>query len=443
VGDVGTDSGAGGVHDERFSYTQIWWIGFGFLGVMLVFSTYNAFLPLMYDEFLDSRAAIGALMGTDNLIGLLLIPVVGAWSDRVTHPLGRRLPFMLVAVPVAALTFAGIPFAATALWTLIVVEVLFTAAMHTYRGPVITMMPDHTPPERRSTANGIINLMGGIGALIAFGGLSLLYDVDPRLTFGIGAVVLIVSLGVVYLKADRHPPYVDSTTASETGPLGDTLAGLRVLREHGNRGQLLILGAMLTYYVGFAGLDAMFPLYGVNELGLTEGRAAFILTAFVGSFLLFALVCGMIGTRYGKIPTMLAGLVSLAALFVIAAPIRSVTAIVAIFLVGGFAWGLVNVQAMPLIADLGGRDRIGFYVGMYYLFTMFGQMLGPFVMGSAMDLFGNDGLFYAGAVAFLGGFVLLRAGRARLEASPEELARRRLGDPDHDRAEVGQAGTGG
>jgi maltose/moltooligosaccharide transporter len=434
---AGSETGTGGSElsaEEPFSYRQIWWIGFGFLGVMLVFSTYNAFLPLMYDEFLDSRAAIGALMGTDNLIGLLLIPIVGAWSDRVTHPLGRRLPFMLVAVPVAALTFFAIPFAAAALWTLIVVEVIFTAAMHTYRGPVITMMPDHTPPERRSTANGIINLMGGIGALIAFGGLSLLYDIDPRLTFGIGAVVLVLSLAVVYRKADRHPPHVDSTSASETGPLGDTLAGLRILREHGNRGQLLILAAMLTYYIGFAGLDAMFPLYGVNELGLTEGRAAFILTAFVGSFLLFALVCGMIGTRFGKIPTMLAGLVALAVLFVIAAPIRSVPAIVAVFLVGGFAWGLVNVQAMPLIADLGGRDRIGFYVGMYYLFTMFGQMIGPFVMGSAMDLFGNDGLFYAGAAAFLAGFVLLRAGRAGLGATPEELARRQLGEPVTDPA---------
>jgi maltose/moltooligosaccharide transporter len=415
--------------EDRFSYGQIWWIGFGFLGVMLVFSTYNAFLPLLYDEFLDSRAAIGALMGTDNLVGLLLIPIVGAWSDRLTHPLGRRLPFMLVAVPIAALTFAGIPFAAGALWTLIVVEVLFTAAMHTYRGPVITMMPDHAPPERRSTANGIINLMGGIGALVSFGALSLLYDVDPRLTFGVGAVVLLLSLGIVYLKADRHPPYVDSTTASDTGPLGDTLAGLRILRLGAHRGQLKILGAMLTYYIGFAGLDAMFPLYGVNELGLSEGRAAFILTAFVGSFLLFALVCGMLGTRYGKIPTMLAGLVLLAVLFLVAAPIRSIPAIVAIFLVGGFAWGLVNVQAMPLIADLGGRDRIGFYVGMYYLFTMFGQMLGPFAMGSAMDLFGNDGLFYAGAAAFLGGFALLWSGRRDLGAAPEELATRRLGEP--------------
>ena len=413
-----------------FSYLQIWLIGAGFLGVQVVFTTYNAFLPLLYREFLDSRLVIGLLMGTDNLIGLLLIPVVGAWSDRVRSRLGRRLPFMVVAVPVAALTFAGIPYAATMLWTLILVEVVFTAAMHAYRGPVISLMPDHTPPEQRSTANGIINLMGGIGVLIAFGGLSLLYDIDPRLTFGVGAAILVVTLLVVYRAADRHPPYVDDETDGSTRPVRDALAGVRRLTARRQRGQLLVLAAMATYFVGFAGLDAMFPLYGVEELGLTEGRAAFILTFFAGSFLLLALVAGMLGTKFGKIPMMLTGLAILPVLFLAAIPVRSPALIAALFVVGGFAWGLVNVQAMPLVADLGGRDRIGFYVGMYYLFTMAGQMLGPAVLGGAMDLLGNQGMFVGGAAAFLGGLGLLRVGQRRLGAAPEELARQQIGDLD-------------
>ena len=368
---------------EGFAYGRIWLIGAGFLGVQVAFTLYNAFLPLMYREFFDSTAAIGLLMGTDNLVGLLLIPIVGAWSDRINSRLGRRLPFMLVAVPIAALTFAGIPYAANVLWALILLEIIFTAAMHSYRGPVISLMPDHVPPERRSTGNGIINLMGGAGVLIAFGGLSLLYDIDPRLPFGIGAVILLATLGVVYLAAERHPPYVDDETDEGARPIGDAIAGFKVLLSRPNRGQFLVLAAMLTYFIGFAGLDAMFPIYGVEELGLTEGRAAFILTFFAGSFLVFALVAGMLGTRFGKIPTMLAGLAILPVLFLAATPVRSAAVIGGLFIVGGFAWGLVKVQAMSLVADLGGRDRIGIYVGMYDRFTVFGQMPGPFVLGSA------------------------------------------------------------
>lgn len=409
--------------ERRFSYAKIWWIGFGFLGVQMLFTTYNAFLPLMYREFIESRALIGLLMGTDNLLGLLLIPIVGAWSDRVNSPLGRRLPFMIVAVPVAALSFFAIPFASAMLWTLIITEILFTAAMHSYRGPVITLMPDHTPPEKRSTANGIINLMGGVGTLFAFGVLALLYDIDPRLTFGIGAAILLITLVLVWWKVDRHPPYVDNTTVSSQNPIKEAVDGVRVLLKPENIGQFLILLAMLSYFVGFAGLDAMFPIYGVETLGLTEGRAAFILTTFAGSFLVFALLAGAIGTRIGKIPTMLIGLAMVPVLFLSAIPVREPWIIGGIFVFAGFAWALVNVQAMPLIADLGGRDRIGFYIGLYYVFTMTGQMIGPSILGLAMDLIGNQGLFIAGAGVYALGFVLLRAGQKRLQADPEELAR--------------------
>jgi maltose/moltooligosaccharide transporter len=395
-----------------------------FLGVQLVFTTYNAFLPLMYLQFFDSRAIVGLLMGTDNLIGLLLIPIIGAWSDRVNSPLGRRLPFIVVAVPVAALTFFAIPFAAALLWLLILTEVLFTAAMHSYRGPVISLMVDHTPPEKRSTANGIINLMGGIGVLIAFGGLSLLYDIDPRLTFGVGAAVLLITLGIVWRKTDRHPPYIDNSRVASRNPIKDAVDGIRVLFKPDNRGQFLILAAMLTYFIGFAGLDAMFPIYGVQTLGLTEGRAAFILTTFAGAFLLFALLAGVIGTRIGKIPAMLVGLAIVPVLFLAAIPVRDPLVISGIFVLAGFGWALVNVQAMPLIADLGGRDRVGFYIGLYYIFTMTGQMVGPFVLGLAMDLMGNQGMFIAAAGVYVLGFVLLRTGQRRLGETPEQLARR-------------------
>lgn len=410
--------------ENKFSYAKIWWIGFGFLGVQLAFTTYNAFLPLMYRQFFESRALIGLLMGTDNLIGLLLIPVVGAWSDRVNSPLGRRLPFIVVAIPVAALTFFAIPFASAILWTLIITEIVFTTAMHSYRGPVISLMPDHTPPEKRSAANGIINLMGGLGTLIAFGGLSLLYDIDPRLTFGIGAAVLIFTLFIVWFKIDRQPPYVDNTLVASRNPIGEAIQGIKVLLQPANSGQFLILAAMLTYFIGFAGLDAMFPIYGVETLGLTEGRAAFLLTTFAGSFLIFALLAGFIGTKIGKIPAMLIGLATVPALFLLAIPVREPLVLGVIFVFAGFAWALVNVQAMPLIADLGGRDRIGFYIGLYYIFTMTGQMIGPFILGSAMDLMGNQGMFIAGAFVYAMGFVLLRAGQRRLGADPEELARK-------------------
>lgn len=417
-GDTDPSGGGAPAEDPSFSYRQVWWLGVGFLGIQLAFATYNAFLPLLYRESIESRAAIGLLMGTDNLVGLLLIPVVGAWSDRVTSPLGRRLPFLVVGIPVAALTLFAIPFAAALLWTLIVTEVVFTAAMHLYRGPMAAMIVDHTPPRRRSTSSGIAQLLGGTGTLVSFAGLSLLYDVDPRLTFGVAAAALLLSLAVVWRAADRFPAHVDNTTVAAVRPLRDALAGLRRLLDDDRRGELLVLAAMLAGYVGFAGLQAMFPIYGVETLGLSEGRAAFLLSTFALTYLVFALFAGMLGTRFGEVRTMLVGLALLPALYLVAFVTRDATAVAGLLALVGLAWPLFAVPAVALVANMGGRRGIGFHLGLYYVFTMTGQMVGPFVLGSTMDLLGNPGMWLAAAATTLLGFVLLRSGRRRLGPLP-------------------------
>ena len=40
-------------------------------------------------------------------------------------------------------------------------------------------MPDFTPPEKRSPANGVINLMGGVGSIFAFVVGSMIYRISP------------------------------------------------------------------------------------------------------------------------------------------------------------------------------------------------------------------------------------------------------------------------
>lgn len=422
--DASVAPAASGEVGDGFSFRRIWWLGTGILGVQLAFAAYNAFLPLLYRGFIDSTTVIGLLMGTDNLVGLLLIPVIGAWSDRVGSPLGRRLPFIVVGIPVAALTLVAIPFAAAALWALIVTEIVFTAAMHTYRGPIAAIIIDHTPPTRRSTSSGIAQLLGSIGVLISVAGLSLLYDVDPRLTFGAAAAVLLVSLAAVWSTAERAPAYVDTTAVTTRHPITDAVDGLRALLQPSHRGELLILSAMLTAYASFAGLQAMLPIYGVETLGLTEGRAAFLLTAFAAAFLLTALLAGALGTRFGTVPTMIVGLALLSALYLVATPLRTPGAVAAILGVAGVAWPLFAVPAIALVADLGGRDRIGFVIGLYYAVTMTGQMIGPFVVGATMDLLGNRAMWVTAAAVTSVSLGLLVTGHRRLARRPGEAAHR-------------------
>lgn len=388
-------------------------IGAGFFGVTVVWSVYNAYVPLLLARFVDSAALRGAVMGLDNLLALVLIPVVGTWSDRVDGPLGRRLPFVVVGMPVAALAFALLPFSATAFWSLIVADVAFLVAMTVLRAPVIALMPDHVAPERRSTANGVINLMGGVGGLVAFFALAPLYDAGEALPFVLAGALLLVAAVVLLRAADRHPPYVERGAGTEdAAPLAALARDLRrLLADPGAVAARWALVAIFLYFLGFAGVEAQFTTYATGVLGVSGGLAGLLLGGFSLAFVAAALPAGVLGTRLGKARAMGIGLLLLPPLFLALPFLRSVPATAALLVLAGLAWALVNVQAYPLIADLGGRERIGFFTGLYYLFSMGAAVLAPFAAGAAMDAFGAAALFPTSAVAMAAGALAL--GRAR------------------------------
>ena len=94
----------------KFNYSRIFLLGFGFFGVSVIWGVYNAFVPIFLSEkFGLAPALIGFFMTLDNIAALLIQPPVGAWSDRLRTPIGRRMPFILIGAPLAALAFGLIP----------------------------------------------------------------------------------------------------------------------------------------------------------------------------------------------------------------------------------------------------------------------------------------------------------------------------------------------
>lgn len=396
-----------------FSYGKIVAIGSGFFALTLVWTVYNTYMPLILGEFIESRAIRGSIMGLDNLLAVVLIPLIGVWSDRLDTRYGGRLPFLIVGMPMAALFFVLIPFLGRgALWMLLCVDIAFLLAMTVYRAPVISLMPDHTPVEKRSTANGVINLMGGVGGLLALFALAPLYDLSRSYPFVIGGMILCASFALLFFTVERHPPYarVNIQDSAETVPLRSLRANVARLAEPTFRGHFLILSAIFLYFVGYSGVEAQFSVYATEHLGASGGEAGLTLGFFSLSFVLFALPAGMVGSRFGKSETMLAGLIGLPALFLIMPWITSLALLKVLLFAGGMAWALVNVQAYPLVADLGGTKRIGFFTGMYYLFSMASSVVAPAALGFSMDVFGHPSLFYTAAASFAFAFFLLRKG---------------------------------
>src|SRR6185437_614857 len=77
------------------------------IGTGAFYAFNNFVLPPILKSFGAPDLLIGLLSSTRSIEGALIQPTVGALSDRVWTPFGRRRPFMLIGIPLSALFFVA------------------------------------------------------------------------------------------------------------------------------------------------------------------------------------------------------------------------------------------------------------------------------------------------------------------------------------------------
>ena len=394
-------------------------IATGSLALAAIWSLYNVFMPLLLGAFLESRAARGAIMGLDNVLALLLIPVVGAWSDRVRGRWGRRLPFLLVAVPVASVAFAALPWVGVALWLLIAVDLVFLLAITVYRAPLIALMPDHVAPEARPLANGVITLVAAVGGVLALVGLAPLAERPVGLPFAAfpfaaAAALALVALAVVVASSLRHPPHVeDGAVAADAPPVTALVRDLRAGWRSAPAGAKPLLTGLFFAFFGFAAIEAQFSAFATEGLEVAVGRAGTLLGVGSAAFVVAALPAAGLARRVGEGVAMRGGAAALVLLLPVAGALGDGAGLTAAMAGFGAAWALVLVPAYPLVADLGGRGRVGLLTGFYYVAGSGAAIVAPAVAGAAMDAFGDRALFAVAACAFAVAVVAFAFGAPR------------------------------
>ena len=192
---------------KKPKFSTLFLLGFGFFGISIVWPLYNAYVPIFLKDFSLSSTSIGFIMTIDNIFAIFMLPLIGVLSDQTRTRLGRRMPYILFGAPLAGLFFALIPITRELhlLWFMMLNIIFMNFFMALFRSPVIALMPDITPSKYRSQANGIINFMGGLGALIAYFVGKPLYDKNYALPFWLGALVMVIALILVvfFIKEDE------------------------------------------------------------------------------------------------------------------------------------------------------------------------------------------------------------------------------------------------
>jgi MFS family permease len=409
---------------EKFSYRSIFVLGLGFGIISMTWAIYNAYVPLILESLLEGAAfmntKIGSIMTFDNIAAILLIPFFGALSDRTWTRFGRRMPFLLISIPLAALFFAVIPYVDFSLMALIPVILIMNLAMAAFRAPTIALMPDLTPSHLRSKANGIVNLMGGIGAILFYAGFTQMFKGDSTYNvFPVAAVIMIAVLVLLWIFVKEPREEFEET---ERRPEGIIRSLINIMSEKEGSTRYLLF-AIFMWFIGWNGVETYFTLYGTEIWGLEQAQAASYLQFFSLAFLLMAIPSGIIATSIGRKKTILGGLFGMFIMLSISWFIKVPWPMAAILLgSGGLFWALVNINSFPMVADMAPAAKLGTYTGLYYFFSQLAAISSPPIFGFVMDHTSRMALFPMAAGAYIIA-LLLMMGVHRGEAAqkPSEI----------------------
>ena len=386
----------------KLNYKKTFLLGFGFFATSITWSVYNAFMPKLLSEFIASSALIGFIMTFDNYFALFIQPAVGMYSDGIKTRFGRRMPFLMVGMPLAVIFIFLIP-NYKSLATLVATILLMNLSMSLFRSPVIALMPDITPEDQRSKANSIINFMGGIGSLIAFFIGSILWNMSPKYPFYLAGTLVLLSFVILFTCINEKRDVINYEQAEKKVNFKE---GFKVAFK--NPSTKFLLMAICAWFMGYNGIETFFTRYSEMYLGIDVSAAAFSFTFISLSFLVFAIPAGIIGTKIGKKKTITIGLIGAMSIFFILIFVRDILIIRILFIVLGVAWSMININSYPFVAQMSPLGYLGTFTGMYYLFSSIANIVSPPLLGLLFDLIGYNCMFVYGLFFMLIAFLFMR-----------------------------------
>lgn len=420
------------MNSPRFAASKIALLGLGMLGVNLVWQIYNAYIPIFLQAgrqdfaqgagvkgFALDPTTAGFVMTLDNIAALLILPYIGVVSDNLRTRWGRRLPFLALGAPLAALAFAALPYTlGVSLTAMLAVIAVLLLAMDLFRTPLVALMPDLTPPVHRSKASGITTMLYNLGFVLAAIVGGELFKVSVAAPFLFGAAGLFVTMLVVVLFI-REPARPEGNAGTEESPgLPHLLRNLATEREPSLR---CLLAAVFTWGLGVSALEIFFTSFLVSAYPLDSGQATKMMAFFGLAGLVGAFPAGLLGARFGRRRMVMTGLALLILWLTLVNFAGSLTLVKGLLVLMGLSWSLVAVNAMPLALDMTTPDRGGSYAGLFFLSNQAASIIGPVLAGAFLDLAGRNyrALFLYIPLTMLGGWLwMLRVRRGEATTTP-------------------------
>lgn len=384
--------------ETKLNYKRTFFIGCAFFTIMLLWQVYNYMCPLFLEDLGINDTYKGLIMAGDNIFALVMLPVFGTLSDKTKTKLGKRMPYILVGTILAAVTF---PFVAAFgiagnLIGLLITMGLILFFMNIYRAPAVALMPDLTPKKYRSKANGIINLMGGVGGIFAYGTALLFGNKYPLIPFIVTSLLMVAALVILLVTIKETKILAEMENDEE---IKEEINNLEPLSKEQKRNLIFVLCAVFFWYFAVNAVETFWGTYAWdiffdnNPGNKTTGAIALLI--FTASSIASYLPGGIMAQKIGRKKTIIIGVISIFLPFFIASFLSSWNLIgfVILFILAGFGWAAINSNSYPMVVEYANGSNGGKFTGFYYTAAQLAQTVTPLIIGGVMDLIGRRMMF--------------------------------------------------
>lgn len=376
------------------------------------------------------------LVSLSVILSVLVLPVVGAVTDRTEH---KRLLLAFFAYVGAVATMAMFFLRGSNYLfgggLFLIANIAFGASVVIYYSylPLIS-----TPDERDAVSSrgwalgyvgGFVLLVANLALFLRHSALGLSSGAAVRICLASAGAWWAVFTVIPLLTLRPHPPQETVPPGASALTAGFRQLGRTLAEARGYRLTLLFLVGYLLYNDGIQTVIALASQYAQEELGLSQTVriSAIVIVQFLAIF--GALLLGRLARTYGAQRTVLASLV-VWVLVVAASFFLPAHAPTAFYVLAGFI-GLVlgGSQALSrsLFSQLIPAGKEAEYFSLYEISSGGTSWIGPLLFGLVYQLTGS----YRGGIVSL--VVFFAAGFAVLARVPMARAVRAVGNPVPDR----------
>jgi maltose/moltooligosaccharide transporter len=423
---------------RRLSFWEIWNMSFGFLGIQMGFALQNANASRILQIFGADVHELSWFWIIAPLMGLIVQPIIGHYSDKTWGKFGRRKPFFLVGALLASVGLILMPQAEIfiaflpALWVgagmLMIMDASFNIAMEPFRA----LVGDNLRTDQRTLGFSVQTALIGFGAVIGSWlpyVLTNWFGVSNRdedggvpmhliLSFVIGAIILVGSILVSIFTTKEYSPeellqFEDEMAHQET-KIADANAKESSLLDIFDDFRKMPTTMRQLSWVQFFSWFGLFGMWvfttpaiahHIYGLPISDSKSEayqnagdwvgvlFGIYNLVSAFYAFALpyIAKKIGRKLTHSISLIIGGLGLISIYFVPNEDWLILSMIGV----GIAWASILSMPYAILAGSISPMKMGVYMGIFNFFIVIPQIINALIGGPLVKYLYNDNAIFA------------------------------------------------